>query len=109
MVENYLQEKSILLFSMGYPKDALIKEWLYNEAGIVGSGADDDTILKDEDWKNLLTAARRISEERIYIDDTEYPSMQQIISKAEEFEKKYDRCLVFINRIPSKLHINYFS
>ena len=79
MVENYLQEKSILLFSMGYPKDALIKEWLYNEAGIVGSGADDDTILKDEDWKNLLTAARRISEERIYIDDTEYPSMQQII------------------------------
>ena len=42
---NYLQKKSILLFSMGYPKNALIKEWLYNEAGIVGDGADDDTIL----------------------------------------------------------------
>ena len=105
MLENYLQKKPILLFSMGYPKDALIKEWLYNEAGIVCNGE----ILKDEDWQYLLIAARRISKEQIYIDDTEYQSMQHIISKAEEFEKKYDRCLVFVNRIPSKLRINYFS
>jgi len=108
VLENHLQKKPILLFSMGYPKDALIKKWLYNEAGIVCDGEADE-ILKDEDWKYLLIAARRISKEQIYIDDTEYQSMQQIISKAEEFEKKYDRCLVFINRIPSKLCINYLS
>jgi replicative DNA helicase len=74
----------VLVFSLEMNQESLVERILSGEAHIDSSKLRAG-FLEQEEWKNLTSAAGRISEAPIYIDDSAAPTVLELRAKARRF------------------------
>jgi replicative DNA helicase len=90
------EKKPVAFFSLEMSKEQLVQRLLCSEAPIdaqrlrIGD-------LKDDDWKNLVRAAERLSSAPIFIDDTPGMTVAEMRSKARRLKVEQNLGLVVID------------
>lgn len=90
------EKKAVAVFSLEMSKEQLVQRMLCCEAPIdaqrlrIGE-------LQDNDWKNLVRAAERLSAAPIFIDDTPGITVAEMRSKARRLKAESDLKLVVID------------
>ena len=90
------EKKAVAVFSLEMSKEQLVQRMLCCEAPIdaqrlrIGE-------LQDNDWKNLVRAAERLSAAPIFIDDTPGITVAEMRAKARRLKAEHDLKLVVID------------
>lgn len=90
------EKKAVAFFSLEMSKEQLVHRMLCAEAAIdsqrlrVGE-------LEDKDWTKLITAADRLSQAPIFIDDTAGITVMEMRSKARRLKTEHDLQLIVID------------
>jgi len=86
----------LVFFSLEMSKEQLVQRMLCSHARVdahkVRSG-----FLSQSDWPKLVSAAGKLSESPIYIDDTPGASVLEIRAKARRFKAQYDIGLIVVD------------
>ena len=86
----------VAVFSLEMSSQQLVQRLLCSNAR-VNLGNINKGFLSDRDFPNLMTAASRLGESQIYIDDTAGLSILELRAKARRFKQKYDIKLIVID------------
>ncbi len=86
----------VAVFSLEMSSQQLVQRLLCSNAR-VNLGNINKGFLSDRDFPNLTTAASRLAESQIYIDDTAGLSILELRAKARRFKQKYDIKLIVID------------
>ncbi|OIN98508.1 replicative DNA helicase [Candidatus Desantisbacteria bacterium CG1_02_38_46] len=90
------EKKPVAMFSLEMSKDHLVQRMLCSEARVDMSKLRTG-FLSEEDWHPLTTAASRLSESPIFIDDTPGISVLEVRAKARRLKAEHDIALVIID------------
>ncbi len=86
----------VAVFSLEMSSQQLVQRLLCSNARVNLSKINQG-LLSDRDFPNLTTAASRLAESQIYIDDTAGLSILELRAKARRFKQKYDIKLIVID------------
>ena len=90
------EKKPVAIFSLEMGREHLVQRMLCTEAKVnmksLRTGA-----LSDKDWQPLTTAAGRIAESPIFIDDTAGMNCLEIRAKARRLKAEHDISLIIID------------
>ncbi len=90
------QKKNVAIFSLEMSKEALTQRMLCSEAKINSSKLRRG-FLSDEDWAPLTTAAGKLAETNIFIDETPAISEMQLRAKARRIKSRHNLDLIIID------------
>ncbi|MFH1459803.1 MAG: replicative DNA helicase [Candidatus Omnitrophota bacterium] len=86
----------VAIFSLEMSKEQLVQRILCSHAGVnmqnVRTG-----FLAQQDWGKLVTAASKISQSPIYIDDTPGANVLELRAKARRLKSQYDIGLIMVD------------
>ena len=91
-----VEKKPVAFFSLEMSKEQLVQRMLCSHARVdahkVRTG-----FLSQSDWPKLVSAAGKLSESPIYIDDTPGISVLELRAKARRFKAQYDVGLIVVD------------
>jgi len=90
------QKRRVALFSLEMSKEALVQRMLCSEARI-DSQRLRKGLLRTEEWGPLTTAAGKLSESNIFIDETPGISDMQLRAKARRIQSRHGLDLVIVD------------
>ena len=90
------EKKPVAIFSLEMSRDHLVQRMLCSEARVDMSKLRTG-FLSEEDWHPLTTAASRLSESPIFIDDTPGISVLEVRAKARRLKAENDIALIIID------------
>lgn len=90
------QKKNVAIFSLEMSKEALVQRMLCSEARI-DSQRLRKGLLKTEEWGPLTTAAGKLAESNIFIDETPGISDMQLRAKARRIQSRHGLDLVIVD------------
>ena len=89
-------KQPVAIFSLEMSSQQLVQRLLCSRAR-VNLGKVRDGFLSERDFPNLMTAAAKLAESQIYIDDTAGLSILELRSKARRFKQMHDIKLIVID------------
>ncbi|EOS62116.1 replicative DNA helicase [Firmicutes bacterium M10-2] len=87
-VAKHNKDEAVAIFSLEMPTDSLMKRLLSAESEIQATKLRDAS-LENEEWSQLNQAGNRLSERKIFIDDTSSIKVSQIFSKCRKLKSEY--------------------
>jgi len=90
------QKKSVAIFSLEMSKEALIQRMMCSEARI-DSQKLRKGFLSDEDWAPLTTAAGKLAEANIFIDETPAITDMQLRAKARRIQSRHGLDIIIVD------------
>ena len=88
-------EGAAAMFSLEMPSDQLMKRLLSCEAQVISNKLKDGK-LNSEDMSKLHSAGTRLSERKIFIDDTSSIKVSQIFSKCRKLKNEYGSISIIV-------------
>ncbi len=99
IVENVaLQGHSCAVFSLEMSKDQLVQRMMCSVAGVSMENAMKGTMSKQE-WLRIAKAKEKLSNAKIFIDDSAMITPQQVLSKCRRLKSRFGLDLVMIDYI----------
>ena len=89
-------KQPVAIFSLEMSSQQLVQRLLCSRAR-VNLGKVRDGMLSERDFPNLMTAAAKLAESQIYIDDTAGLSILELRAKARRFKQMHDIKLIVID------------
>ena len=89
-------KQPVAIFSLEMSSQQLVQRLLCSRAR-VNLGKVRDGFLSERDFPNLMTAAAKLAESQIYIDDTAGLSILELRAKARRFKQMHDIKLIVID------------
>lgn len=83
-----LNDGAVAIFSLEMPSDSLMKRLMSSESQVLSSKIRDGKI-NDEEMSRLYDAGNRLSERKIFIDDTSSIKVSQIFSKCRKLKSEH--------------------
>ena len=90
------QKKSVAIFSLEMSKEALIQRMMCSEARI-DSQKLRKGFLSDEDWAPLTTAAGKLAEANIFIDETPAITDMKLRAKARRIQSRHGLDIIIVD------------
>lgn len=81
---------AVAIFSLEMPSDSLMKRMLSAESNVKATKLRDGNTLTEKDLSRLYEAGSRMSERKIFIDDTSSIKVSQIFSKCRKLKSEYE-------------------
>ena len=99
IVENVaLQGYSCAVFSLEMSKDQLVQRMICSVAGVSMENATKGIMNKTE-WLKIMQAREKLSNAKIYIDDSAMITPQQVLSKCRRLKSRFGLDLVMIDYV----------
>lgn len=87
-VAKHNKEEAVAVFSLEMPTDSLMKRLLSAESNVESNKLRNGK-LDNSDWSKLYEGGNRLSERKIFIDDTSSIKVSQIFSKCRKLKNEY--------------------
>ncbi len=87
-VAKHNKDEAVAIFSLEMPTDSLMKRLLSAESDVQATKLRDGS-LSNDDWSKLYEGGNRLSERKIFIDDTSSIKVSQIFSKCRKLKSEY--------------------
>lgn len=87
-VAKHNKEEAVAVFSLEMPTDSLMKRLLSAESNVESNKLRNGK-LDNSDWSKLYEGGNRLSERKIFIDDTSSIKVSQIFSKCRKLKSEY--------------------
>ena len=88
-----------VVFSIEMSREAIIKRAISRVGGIRASRLRDPTQLQDSDWPKLQTAAGKLANAPLWIDDTAQISSAHVLSESRRIQRQHGLGLVVVDHL----------